>query len=71
MQVYTNTLGTDGILIKIGASSPSEAFEKDIKDFFRARIRVAPEITFEPVELIAKSVFPQTSRKAVKFVDLR
>jgi phenylacetate-CoA ligase len=71
VQVYTNTLGTDGILIKIGASSPSEAFEKDIKDFFRARIRVAPEITFEPVELIAKSVFPQTSRKAVKFVDLR
>lgn len=71
VQVYTNTLGTDGILIKIGASDPSEAFEKDIKDFFRARIRVAPEITFMPVELIAKSVFPQTSRKAVKFIDLR
>jgi len=71
VQVYTNTLGTDGILIKVGTSNPSEAFEKEIKDLFRAKIRVAPEISFEPVELIAKSVFPQTSRKAIKFIDLR
>jgi len=71
VQVYTNTLGTDGILIKIGTSCPGEAFEKEIKDLFRAKIRVAPEISFEPVELVAGAVFPQTSRKPIKFIDLR
>lgn len=71
VQVYTNTLGTDGILIKIGATNPNEIFEKEIKDLFRAKIRVAPEISFEPIELIAGSIFPQTSRKPVKFIDLR
>ena len=38
---------------------------------FRAKVRVAPSITFESPEYIAKLQFPQMSRKAVKFIDLR
>lgn len=71
VQVYTNTLGTDGIVIKIGTSTPSESFEKMIKDLFRAKIRVAPEISFEPIELLSKSIYPPTSRKPIKFLDVR
>lgn len=71
VQVYTNTLGTDGIVIKIGTVTPSESFEKKIKDIFRAKIRVAPEISFEPIELLSKSIFPPTSRKPIKFLDVR
>jgi len=71
VQVYTNTLGTDGIVIKIGTPTPTETFEKMIKDLFRAKIRVAPEISFEPIELLAKSIFPPANRKAVKFLDVR
>ncbi len=71
IQVYTNTLGTDGIIIRIGAENPTESFEKMIKDMFRAKIRVAPEISFEPIELLAKAIFPPANRKAVKFLDMR
>jgi phenylacetate-CoA ligase len=71
VQVYTNSLGTDSILIKIGAEKPSESFERKIKEHFRARIRVAPEISFEPVELLAKAILPPQSRKAIKFLDVR
>lgn len=71
VQVYTNSLGTDGILIKIGTATPTDSFEKRIKEHFRAKIRVAPDISFEPVELLAKAVMPPQSRKAVKFVDVR
>jgi len=71
VQVYTNTLGTDGIVIKIGTHTPTESFEKMIKDLFRAKIRVAPEISFEPIELLSKSIYPPTSRKPIKFLDVR
>jgi phenylacetate-CoA ligase len=71
VQVYTNSLGTDSILIKIGTIKPSESFERKIKEHFRARIRVAPEISFEPIELLAKAILPPQSRKPVKFLDVR
>ena len=71
VQVYTNTLGTDGIVIKIGTHTPTETFEKTIKDLFRAKIRVAPELSFEPIELLSKSISPATSRKPIKFLDVR
>ena len=71
VQIYTNSIGTDGILIKIGAVNPSLAFEKMITEHFRARIRVAPEIRFEPVELLSKAIQPEISRKPLKFTDMR
>lgn len=71
VEVYTNTIGTDGIRILIGSANKSESFIKQIKDLFRSKIRVAPEVIFEPVELIAKKQMPTTSRKVVKFFDYR
>lgn len=71
IQVYTNNLGTDDIVIRVGSNTPTEAFEKAIKDLFRAKIRVAPEISFEQIELLSKSIFPLASRKPIKFIDLR
>jgi phenylacetate-CoA ligase len=71
VQIYTNSIGTDGILIKIGAVNPSLSFEKMITEHFRARIRVAPEIRFEPVELLSKAIQPEVSRKPLKFIDMR
>ena len=71
VEVFTNDLGTDQIQIKIGSRNHSEAFIKQIKDIFRSKVRVAPDIRFEPVELIARQQMPPMSRKVVKFVDLR
>ena len=44
IEVYTNELGTDEILIRIGSENRSEAFAKEIKDLFRSKVRVAPSI---------------------------
>ena len=71
VEVYTNSLGTDQIQIRVGSNNHSDAFVKQIKDVFRSKIRVAPDVKFEPVELIAKLQMPPMSRKVVKFFDLR
>ncbi len=69
--VYTNNIGTDEILIRVGCNKIYEDLEKELKDHFRARLRVAPKIKFEEKELINMDIFPETSRKPVKFVDKR
>ncbi|MDR1103270.1 MAG: AMP-binding protein [Tannerella sp.] len=71
VEVYTNAVGTDSISIRVGSDSNGEAFVKQMKDLFRSKIRVAPDIIFEPVELIARKQFPPTSRKQIKFFDYR
>lgn len=71
VEVFTNSLGTDQIQIKVGSDNHSEAFIKQIKDIFRSRVRVAPDVRFEPIELIAKQQMPAMSRKTVKFFDFR
>jgi phenylacetate-CoA ligase len=71
VEVYTNAVGTDSISIRVGSDGNSDAFVKQIKDLFRSKIRVAPDIIFEPVELIARKQFPPTGRKQIKFFDYR
>ncbi|MDL2299576.1 AMP-binding protein [Bacteroides sp. OttesenSCG-928-E20] len=71
MEVYTNELGTDEILIRVGSENRSETFEKEIKDLFRSKVRVAPTISFESAEYISKIQMPPMSRKVIKFIDLR
>lgn len=71
VEVYTNTIGTDNICIRVGSKNHNELFMKQIKDLFRSKIRVAPEIVFEPIELIARKQMPPLSRKLVKFFDYR
>lgn len=71
VEVYTNSIGTDEILIRVGAPDASATLEKEIKDLFRAKVRVAPTVRFEQPELIARLQLPAMSRKPVKFIDLR
>jgi len=71
VEVYTNTIGTDGIRILVGTTVPSDQTTKQIKDIFRSKIRVAPEIVYEPIELIAQKQMPSMSRKLIKFFDYR
>jgi phenylacetate-CoA ligase len=71
VEVYTNEIGTDEILIRVGCEVVPENFEKDIKDHFRAKLRVAPQVKFEDVDVINKLQFPELSRKPVVFFDKR
>ena len=65
VEVYTNDLGTDDILIRVGSDRQTEAFAKQIKDLFRSKVR------FASPDYVAKIQMPQMSRKAIKFIDLR
>ncbi len=71
VELYTGELGTDQIVIKVGSKRTDDNFIKEIKDVFRSKVRVAPEIYFEPIDFIANKQYPKTSRKQVKFIDLR
>jgi phenylacetate-CoA ligase len=71
VEVYTNDIGTDEILINIGAINPPENFDKDLKDHFRAKLRVAPTIVLETPENISKRQLPEMSRKPITFIDKR
>lgn len=71
VELSTNAMGVDEILIYIGSENISESFEKVIKDHFRAKLRVAPAVSFESPEYINKLQFPTMSRKPVKLIDKR
>ncbi len=71
VEVYTNELGTDEILIKVGSNIQNNNFEKEIKDYFRAKIRVAPTIQFMDPAVISKLQFPEMNRKPIIFIDNR
>ena len=71
VEVYTNALGTDEILVKAGVRQTVPGIEKRIKDHFRARLRVAPEILFLSPAEIADIQMHEHSRKPVIFIDKR
>ena len=71
IQIYTNDLGTDEIVIKIAVNSPTEEFLTEVKDHFRAKLRVTPKIEFVSKEILNPIVFNPMNRKPNRFVDLR
>jgi phenylacetate-CoA ligase len=71
VEVYTNQIGTDEISIRIGMNDHDENFIKKIKDNFRAKLRVAPDIVFESVSDINIMQLNGINRKPRKFIDKR
>ena len=64
--------GTDEVVVKVGLNSrPAFDVIKELKDRFRSRIRVAPIIEILDPDDVNKILFPSTSRKPLKFIDLR
>ena len=70
--VSTNETETDNVTITVGlrGTPPFDAV-KDLKDRFRAKIRVAPDIVIAPVDEVRKINYPAMSRKPVTFFDNR
>jgi len=71
VEVFTNDLGTDEILIRIACRTEEEGIEKKIRDHFRAKLRVSPSIIFQSPEEIASIILPELSRKPIRFFDKR
>jgi phenylacetate-CoA ligase len=71
VEVFTNELGTDEIMIHVACEQGDDAFANILKDRFRAKLRVAPSILFDTAENIEKIRFPEENRKALNFIDRR
>jgi phenylacetate-CoA ligase len=71
VEVSTNDFGTDDVVVYVGCANGTESMAKDLKDKFRAKLRVTPEIKFTYVEIIEKIQSPGINRKPVKFIDKR
>ena len=71
IEISHNDLGTDEILVKIATSNTSELFLNQIKDHFRAKLRVLPRIEFCSKDEINVLRFPVLSRKPVEIIDHR
>jgi len=71
VEVHSNEVGMDEVLVIVGSTIRSEEIIKELKDRFRAKLRVAPEVKFADIDEIRKIQLPETKRKAVKFVDKR
>ena len=71
IEISHNTIGTDEILIKIGAKETSQELLNQIKDHCRAKLRVLPIIEFHNIDEINKLKLPKMSRKPILFIDKR
>ena len=71
IEVYTNAIGPDEVIVNAGVYQAEPRLETDIKDHFRARLRVVPEVRFMKPEEIRSVQFPEGARKPVKFIDKR
>lgn len=70
-----NDLGNDDITVRIGLPNPDADKDSilvvDLKNTFRAKIRVAPNIEICRADLLAKEIYRDTNRKPIKVVDNR
>lgn len=69
--IQSNEIGLDEIIIKLSTEREDESFENEVKDHFRAKLRVSPKIELVDFDLLSKTVFNPNSRKPISFVDLR
>ena len=71
IEISTNSILTDEILIRIGTRTPTEALKECISNHFRAKIRVVPKIEYCDIAELERELYPLGSRKPMKFVDKR
>ena len=70
-----NDLGNDNVKVRIGVPAPDPDSDArliaDLKNTFRAKIRVAPDVEVCRADLLARDIYLESSRKPLKVVDLR
>jgi phenylacetate--coA ligase len=71
IEISTNSILTDEILIRIGTRTPTEALKERISNHFRAKIRVVPKIEYCDIAMLERELYPLGSRKPMKFIDKR
>ncbi len=69
--IQANEIGLDEIIIRISTDRTEESFEGEVRDHFRAKLRVSPKIEMVDLDILSKAVFNPNSRKPINFLDLR
>ena len=69
--IQSNEIGLDEIIIKLSTEISDENFENEVRDHFRAKLRVSPKIEIVDFDILSKIVFNPNSRKPINFLDLR
>lgn len=69
--IKSDEIGLDEIIIKISTDSESEDFVNEVRDHFRAKLRVSPKIEVIDFSILSKTVYNPNSRKPITFIDLR
>ena len=69
--IQSNEIGLDEIIIKLSTEREEESFEGEVRDHFRAKLRVSPKIEIVDFDVLSKTVFNPNSRKPITFIDLR
>ncbi len=71
VDVYSNEIGMDEVLIHILPLDDSKACDNRIRAYLQARLRVSPHVNYVGAEEIHKMQFKEASRKVIKFIDRR
>ncbi len=71
VDVYSNEIGMDEVLIHILPLDDSKACDNRIRAYLQARLRVSPHVNYLTAEEIQKMQFKEASRKVIKFIDRR
>lgn len=71
IEIFTNDLGTDEILIKIVTLNNSEEFIHEVKNHFKAKLRVTPKLEVVTKEDLLPIIFSPENRKPTTLIDKR
>lgn len=69
--IQSDEIGLDEIIIKLSTEQDHETFVNEVRDHFRAKLRVSPKIEIIDFDILSKTVFNPNSRKPITFIDLR
>lgn len=71
IELYTNEIGNDEILIRVASADTSSEFLNQIKEYLQSKLRVTPKVEFADFTSLKKIVFNPLSRKPIYLVDKR
>ena len=71
VEISSSDLGTDVLKIFVDCPQIYDGIEKEIKDKFRAKLRIAPELCLLERDLLLKMQKASEQRKPTKFIDNR
>ncbi len=69
--IHSNEIGLDEIMIRLSTENTDENFVDEVRDHFRAKLRVSPKVEVVEFDVLSKTVFHPNSRKPITFKDLR